>query len=90
MNAVRPHQALAGSVIVLRSSARFCVTPRRQRRRMAKDGQPLMPGQPAAAPARQTIAVGETYDFEYHAPAGRKTLWLEVRTPTGSCRRRVT
>jgi hypothetical protein len=29
------------------------------------------------------IAVGETYDFEYQAPEGRKTAWLEVRTPGG-------
>jgi hypothetical protein len=34
-------------------------------------------------PARQTIAVGETYDFEYQAPRGCKTVWLEVRTPGG-------
>ena len=27
-----------------------------------------------------TIAVGETYDFEYEAPAGRDMLWLDVRT----------
>ena len=33
-------------------------------------------------PARQTIAVGETYDFEY-VTAGRKTVWLEVRTTSG-------
>ena len=29
------------------------------------------------------IAVGETYDFEYEAAPGRKSLWLEVRTPEG-------
>lgn len=51
---------------------------------IAKDGAPL----PAAAasadvPARQMIAVGETYEFEYQAPSGRKTAWLEVRTPGG-------
>ena len=34
-------------------------------------------------PARQTIAVGETYEFEYEAPQGRKTAWLEVRTTSG-------
>jgi FtsP/CotA-like multicopper oxidase with cupredoxin domain len=54
-----------------------------QWRPIAKDGEPLMPGKPVAAHARQTIAVGETYDFEYQAPAGRKTLWLEVRTRSG-------
>jgi len=36
-----------------------------------------------AEPARQTIAVGETYDFEYQAPEGRRTAWLEVRTAGG-------
>ena len=54
-----------------------------QWRAIAKDGVPLMPGQSVATPARQTIAVGETYDFEYQAPAGRKTIWLEVRTRGG-------
>jgi FtsP/CotA-like multicopper oxidase with cupredoxin domain len=34
-------------------------------------------------PAKQLIAVGETYDFEFRAPPGRQTLWLEVRTPAG-------
>ncbi len=33
--------------------------------------------------SRQTIAVGETYDFEVQSPAGRKTLWVEVRTVAG-------
>jgi len=37
----------------------------------------------APGPARQTIAVGETYDFEYEAPPGRKTAWLEVRSTSG-------
>ena len=27
--------------------------------------------------------MGETYDFEYEAPPGRQTLWLEVRSPGG-------
>jgi FtsP/CotA-like multicopper oxidase with cupredoxin domain len=49
---------------------------------IAKDGTPLPP-QASGVPARQTIAVGETYDFELVAPAGRKTAWLEVRTPGG-------
>ena len=34
-------------------------------------------------PARQVIAVGETYDFEYDAPRGRSTVWLDVRTTGG-------
>ena len=50
---------------------------------VAKDGAPLPAAESVAAPARQTIAVGETYEFDYQAPAGRKTAWLEVRTPGG-------
>ncbi len=50
---------------------------------VAKDGAPLPAGDCVAAPARQTIAVGETYEFEYQAPEGRKTAWLEVRTTGG-------
>jgi hypothetical protein len=34
-------------------------------------------------PATQVIGVGETYDFEYQAPAGRQTLWLEVKSTGG-------
>jgi hypothetical protein len=34
-------------------------------------------------PARTTIAVGETYDFEVETPAGRKGLWLELRGTDG-------
>jgi hypothetical protein len=30
-----------------------------------------------------TIAVGETDDFYYDAPAGRRVLWMNVRTPAG-------
>ena len=50
---------------------------------VAKDGAPLPSGARTPAPARQTIAPGETYDFEVDVPAGRRTLWLEVRTPAG-------
>ena len=50
---------------------------------VAKDGAPMAAAEAVAVPARQTIAVGETYDFEYQAPVGRKTAWLEVRTPGG-------
>jgi hypothetical protein len=49
---------------------------------MAKDGAAL---DAAAAPTRacQKIAVGETYDFVYDAPGGRRMLWLDVRTTAG-------
>ena len=50
---------------------------------LTKDGAPLPTGMRAPVPARQLIAVGETYDFEYQAPAGRKTGWIEVRTTGG-------
>ena len=50
---------------------------------VAKDGAPLARSRSVPTSARQTIAVGETYDFEYDAPEGRRTLWLEVRTPGG-------
>ena len=48
-----------------------------------KDGAPLPPSRCAPAPAKQTVGVGETYDFEFDAPPGRKTLWIEVRSPGG-------
>ncbi|MCC7125175.1 MAG: multicopper oxidase domain-containing protein [Acidobacteria bacterium] len=50
---------------------------------IAKDGAPLPPAARTPAPARQIIAVGETYDFEFDAPPERGTAWLEVRTPGG-------
>lgn len=43
----------------------------------------LTKDQSVAVPARQIIAVGETYSFEYEATAGRKTAWLEARTTGG-------
>jgi manganese oxidase len=46
---------------------------------LTKDGAPAAASGEVVA-ASQVIAVGETYDFEYVAPAGRRTLWLEVRT----------
>ena len=52
-------------------------------RPIAKDGAPLPAAESAAGPARQLIAVGETYDFEFEAPESRKTAWLEVRTIGG-------
>ena len=33
--------------------------------------------------AEQLIAIGETYDFEYDAPAAREDLWIEVRAENG-------
>ena len=55
-------------------------------RPLTKDGAPLPPDRCAPGPARQVIAVGETYDFEYEAPPGRQNLWLEVRTTGGKWR----
>jgi FtsP/CotA-like multicopper oxidase with cupredoxin domain len=49
---------------------------------ITKDGALLPGAESTLVPARQTIAVGETYDFEY-VTAGRKTVWLEVRTTSG-------
>ncbi len=50
---------------------------------LTKDGAPVPPNACAAKPARQTIAVGETYDFAYEAPAGRQQLWASVRNTGG-------
>ena len=52
-------------------------------RPLSKDGAPVPPSLGGARPAVQTIAVGETYDFEYDAPPGRQSLWLEVRSTAG-------
>ena len=52
-------------------------------RPLTKDGASLPPDRCGPGPARQTIAVGETYDFEVQAPAGRQNLWLEVRSTGG-------
>jgi hypothetical protein len=52
-------------------------------RAVTKDGAPVPAAESIPVPARQTIAVGETYDFEYATAQGRKTAWLEVRTPGG-------
>ena len=48
-----------------------------------KDGAPVPRDLSTLQPATQKIAVGETYDFEYLAPAGRQVLWINVRTPGG-------
>jgi hypothetical protein len=52
-------------------------------RPITKDGAPLPPGDDTRRPAIETIAVGETFDFEYQAPVGRHSLWMNVRTPAG-------
>jgi FtsP/CotA-like multicopper oxidase with cupredoxin domain len=49
---------------------------------LTKDGAPVG-GDGKSVPAKQLIAVGETYDFEFTAPAGRTTLWIEVRSTGG-------
>ena len=50
---------------------------------LTKDGAPLPPGRGQARTAQQLIGVGEIYDFEFEAPSGRQTLWLEIRSPGG-------
>jgi manganese oxidase len=52
-------------------------------RPLTKDGAPVPDTEAQPAPAKVRIAVGETYDFEYDAPPGRATLWLDVRTAGG-------
>jgi FtsP/CotA-like multicopper oxidase with cupredoxin domain len=52
-------------------------------RPVTKDGAPLPPDRCVPAQARQTIAVGETYDFEVQVPSGRQNLWLEIRSTGG-------
>jgi hypothetical protein len=49
----------------------------------AKDGAPLPPSARAPRPATQTIAVGETYDFDIDVAPGRQNLWIEVRGTDG-------
>jgi nucleotide-binding universal stress UspA family protein len=49
---------------------------------LTKDGAAVPGAESILGPARQTIAVGETYDFEYQTVAG-KTPWLEVRSLAG-------
>jgi len=52
-------------------------------RPLTKDGAPLPPDRCQPGPAKQLIGAGETYDFEFQAPAGRRNMWLEVRSPGG-------
>jgi len=49
---------------------------------IAKDGATVPNADAVSVPARQTIAVGETYDFTYVA-ANRRTVWFDVRTTSG-------
>lgn len=49
---------------------------------IAKDGAALPLAQRDPRPARQPVAVGETYDFEI-APTEPRDLWLEVRRGSG-------
>jgi FtsP/CotA-like multicopper oxidase with cupredoxin domain len=52
-------------------------------RALTKDGVPVPAEESTPGPATQIMAVGETFDFEYQAPPGRHSLWLNVRTPAG-------
>jgi FtsP/CotA-like multicopper oxidase with cupredoxin domain len=52
-------------------------------RPLTKDGAAVPASEAVPGPARVTIAVGETYDFEIETPASRKALWLEVRGTDG-------
>jgi FtsP/CotA-like multicopper oxidase with cupredoxin domain len=52
-------------------------------RPLTKDGAAVPAAEASPGPARVTIAVGETYDFEVETPPSRKALWLEVRGPDG-------
>ncbi len=52
-------------------------------RKLAKDGAALPPDLRESGPASQPVGVGETFDFEYDAPPGRRTVWLDVRSPAG-------
>ena len=52
-------------------------------RPLTKDGVPVPQAERAPKAATLTIAVGETYDFEYQTRPARQTLWINVRTPGG-------
>jgi FtsP/CotA-like multicopper oxidase with cupredoxin domain len=52
-------------------------------RPLTKDAVPVPAVDGPPVPATVTIAVGETYDFEYEAAAGREMLWLDVRSTSG-------
>jgi FtsP/CotA-like multicopper oxidase with cupredoxin domain len=50
---------------------------------VTKDGAPLPQHLRAEIPARQTLAVGETYDFEVELPPYPQNLWIDVRSTAG-------
>lgn len=50
---------------------------------VTKDGAPLPQHLRAAIPARQSIAAGETYDFELDLSPARQNLWIDVRSTAG-------
>jgi FtsP/CotA-like multicopper oxidase with cupredoxin domain len=50
---------------------------------LTKDGAPVPSDRQQPGVAQQIIGVGETFDFAYDAPPGRRNLWLEVRSPGG-------
>jgi FtsP/CotA-like multicopper oxidase with cupredoxin domain len=50
---------------------------------VAKDGAAVPAADSAPVLARQTIAVGETYEFEFQPAGRRQTAWLEIRTTSG-------
>lgn len=52
-------------------------------RPITKDGAPVPPLETAPSPARQTMAAGETFDFEYAAATDRQTLWIEAKSQAG-------
>ncbi len=52
-------------------------------RPLMKDAAAVPPHLSDPKPASQTIAVGETFDFEFEAPPGRRNLWLEIRSAAG-------
>ena len=52
-----------------------------QWRPLSKDAVPVADSLPVPATAK--VAVGETYDFEFEAPRGRGSFWIEVRGTNG-------
>jgi FtsP/CotA-like multicopper oxidase with cupredoxin domain len=52
-------------------------------RPLSKDGERVPAADRTQGEATQTMAVGETFDFEYDAPPARHSLWINVRTPAG-------
>ena len=50
---------------------------------MTKDGAPLPRHLRGEVAARQTIAVGETYDFEVDLPPFPQNVWIDVRSTAG-------